>query len=148
MPRRNRNEVEDDELRAVLERLTDTSVTGPSLHEQFALVEHARERGPEIGSVLDRWFLFEIDELRHGLADAQSHQAELKRLHERLTSAPWFAAVFIRQVEGMPDKIIVAYQGSPRVVTLAQDVTLDRDRSKRSRHRPLQPRQPPPRPTQ
>ena len=125
MPRRNRNEVEDDELRAVLERLTDTGATGPSLHEQVALVEHARERGPEIGSVLDRWFLFEIDELRHGLADAQSHQAELKRLHERLTSAPWFAAVFIRQVEGMPDKIIVAYQGSPRVVTLAQDVTLD-----------------------
>jgi proteasome-associated ATPase len=122
MPRRHRQQVEDAELRAVLDRLTDVSPGGPSMQEQCALVEHARGRGPEVGKIVDHWLLYEIDELRLGLADAQAHQAELRRLHARLTSPPWFPAVFLRVVEEMDDKVIVIYQGAPRIATVADDV--------------------------
>ena len=90
----------------MLERLTDVTPTGPSLPEQVALVEHARERGPEIGRAVDCWLLFEIDELRQGLTDAQANQAELKKLHARLTSAPWSRPSTCRAVDGSDDKVL------------------------------------------
>ena len=125
MPRRHRQDVEDAEVRAVIERLSDSGPDGPSLHEQFALTAQAREQKPEASPAIDRWLLFEIEDLRNGLAEAQKQQAELKKLHERLTSPPWYAAVFLRPVDCTADQAIVAYQGTPRVVTLADDVSLD-----------------------
>lgn len=125
MPRRPRQEIEDAELRAVLDRVSDAGPNGPSLHEQFALIARARERTPAASLTIDKWLLYEMDELRHGLVEAQHHQAELKKLHVRLTSPPWYAAVFLRPVEGTSDRAIVTYQGTPRVVTLAEDVRLD-----------------------
>jgi proteasome-associated ATPase len=125
MPRRQRQDIDDAEVRAVIERLSDSGPGGPSLHEQFALTAQAREQTPEASPAIDRWLLLELEDLRNGLAEAQKHQAELKKLHERLTSPPWYAAVFLRPVDGSMDKAIVAYQGTPRVVTLAEDVSLD-----------------------
>ncbi len=122
MRRRHRQDTEDAELRAVLDRLTDLSPSGPSLQEQCVLVEHARARGAETSRAVDHWLLYEIDELRHGLNEAQAHQAELRKLHARLTSPPWFTAVFLRLVEGLDDKVLVAHQGMPRVVTPAPDL--------------------------
>lgn len=125
MPRRPRQEIEDAELRAVLDRVSDAGPNGPSLHEQFALIARARERKPDASLSIDQWLLCQMDELRHGLVEAQHHQAELKKLHARLTSPPWYAAVFLRPVDGTADRAIVVYQGTPRVVTLAEDVRLD-----------------------
>lgn len=125
MPRRQRQEIADAELRAVLERLGDAGPNGPALHEKCTLLTGARERAPEASPTIDRWLLFEIEELRNGLADAQECQAELKKVRARLTNPPWYAAVFLRPVEGTADKALVAFQGAPRVVALAEDVALD-----------------------
>ncbi|NOT26371.1 MAG: AAA family ATPase [Acidobacteria bacterium] len=125
MPRRPRQEIEDAELRAVIERLGEVGPDGPSLHEQFALIARARERTPDAAATIDRWLLFEMGELRDGLAEARRHQEELKKVHAQLTSPPWYAAVFLRPVDGTMDRAIVSYQGTPRVVALAEGLTLD-----------------------
>jgi proteasome ATPase len=126
MPRRPRQEIEDAELRSVVERLGDTGPGRPSLHEQFALIARARERVVNATPEIDRWLLFEIDELRRGLTEASERQEQLKQLHARITSPPWFTAVFIRLVAATshePPKAIVVYLGTPRVVTLEDSVS-------------------------
>jgi proteasome-associated ATPase len=122
MPRRPRLQIDDEQVRLLVERLCETGPHAPALQEQFDLVRLARERSAESSATVDRALLLEIDDLRQGLHEARRHQAELRRLHEQLTSPPWFVAVFLRQVETDAGKAIVAYQGVPRVVTLADDV--------------------------
>jgi proteasome-associated ATPase len=106
----------------LLERLSESGPDGPTLTEQLELLHAARARAPEISAVVDRWLVSELDELRYGLADARTYQAELRKLHERLTSPPWYAAVYLMPVEGAADKVLVACGGTQRVVTLAEDV--------------------------
>ena len=125
MPRRQRQDIQDAELRQLLERLSDTELGGSPLGEQFDLLRLARERNPSASETADRWLLYEIDELRRGLGEAREHQAELRRLHERLTSPPWYPAVFLRAVEGTTDKVVVVYAGMPRVVTLDEAVSVE-----------------------
>jgi proteasome-associated ATPase len=93
--------------------------------EQLDLLQAARARAPEITGVVDRWLVGELDELRYGLAEARAYQAELRKLHDRLTSPPWYAAVYLMPVEGTSDKVLVACSGTQRVVTLAEDINRD-----------------------
>jgi proteasome ATPase len=122
MPRRVRQDIQDVELRQLLDRLSDAGASGPSLNDQLSLLQQARQRNQDAAITVDKWLVSEIDELRHGLAEARHHLTELRRLHARLTSAPWFPAVFVRRVPDVPDKIVVAYQGTPRVVTLDESL--------------------------
>ncbi|HEY7448381.1 MAG TPA: ATP-binding protein [Vicinamibacterales bacterium] len=122
MPRRQRPEIPDPELQGLLERLSDSGPDGPTLSEQLELLHAARNRAPEVSAVVDRWLVSELEELRYGLADARAYQVELRKLHERLTSPPWYAAVYLMPVEDAADKVLVACGGTQRVVTLAENV--------------------------
>jgi len=120
MPRRQRPDIPDTELQSLLERLSASGPDGPTLNEQLELLQAARVRGPEMAAVIDRWLVGELDELRYGLAEARAHQGELRKLHDRLTSPPWYPAVYLMPVHDTPDKVLVACGGIPRVVGLAE----------------------------
>jgi proteasome ATPase len=124
MPRRPRQHIDDAELRAVIDRLGETGPDRPSLPEQHALIVRARERRADATPEIDRWLLFEIDELRRGLTEAGERQEQLRQLHTTLTSPPWYTGVFMRLV-APPDeapRAVVIYLGTPRVVALADAV--------------------------
>jgi hypothetical protein len=125
MPRRPRVDVDDPELQALFERLSDTSADAPSLHEQFALVARARERWPDAGPLIDKFLLFELGDLQRALKDVQANQSDLRKLHDRLTSPPWHTGVFLRAVDGTSRRAVVACQNTPRVVTLADEVEIE-----------------------
>jgi proteasome-associated ATPase len=125
MPRRQRPDISDPELQALLERLSESGPDGPTLNEQLELLQAARSRAPEIATVVDRWLVGELDDLRYGLAEARACQAELRKLHDRLTSPPWYPAAYLMPVEGTPDKVLVACGGTQRVVNLAEGISRD-----------------------
>jgi proteasome-associated ATPase len=125
MPRRLRRDGDDPEVLAVLERLGGDLSMLPPLTEQLGLVARARERSAASGQVIDEWFLCELADLRRVLRDVQGRQNELKKLHERLTSPPWFTGVFLRGLGGSPPRAAVTYQNTPRIVTLGEAVSLD-----------------------
>jgi len=125
MPRRQRVDVGDPELRAVFERLAGGSADPASLHDQCALLTRARERWPGEGPTIDRWLLFELNDMRRALRDVQANQGDLRKLHDQLTSPPWHTGVFLRCVDDSSERVVVSYQNSPRVVTLSEKVDID-----------------------
>ena len=125
MPRRPRVDVDDPELVAVFERIAESSPDAASLQEQFALVARARERWPDAGPTIDKFLLFELGDLRRNMKEVLANQNELRKLHDQLTSPPWYIGVFLRAVEGTARRVVVAYQNTQRVVTLAKDVDLE-----------------------
>ena len=125
MPRRNRVDVQDPELRALFDRLAEGGGDVASLHDQFAMVARARERWPEAGSTIDQWLLFELNDMRRTLREVQAHQSELRKLHDELTSPPWHTGVFLRAVDGPLRRAVILYQNTPRVVTLDEEVDAD-----------------------
>ena len=122
MPQRQRQDTNDD-LGTVFQRLGESGPGALSLTEQFALVVRTRERMPENSAALDQWMLSQLRELKRGLTDAQAQQERLKKLHENLTSPPWYAAVFLRADE-TSSRAVVAYQNTPRVVAVAEGVDI------------------------
>ena len=125
MPRRPRVDVDDPELVAVFERIAESSPDAASLQEQVALVARARERWPDAGPTIDKFLLFELGDLRRNMKEVLANQNELRKLHDQLTSPPWYIGVFLRAVEGTARRVVVAYQNTQRVVTLAKDVDLE-----------------------
>ena len=125
MPRRPRVDVDDPELVAVFERIAESGPDAASLPDQLALVARARERWPDAGPVIDKFLLFELGDLRRVLKEVQANQSELRKLHDQLTSPPWYTGVFLRAVEGPARRVVVAYQNTPRVVTLGEEVDLE-----------------------
>jgi proteasome-associated ATPase len=124
MPRR-RTDVDDPELITVLERLGADAGAMPPLTEQLAMVTRVRERSAAAGPVIDEWLLCELHDLRRTIRDVQARVNELRKLHERLTSPPWFTGVFLRTLAGTPARALVTYQNTPRVVTLTDTVSLN-----------------------
>ena len=122
MPRRPRTDSDDPELRAVLDRLAGIGVEPSSAAEQLSLVAQVRERWPDQVPTIDRWLVFELNELRRTLRDVQAAQTELRKLHDQLTSPPWYTGVFIRSIDGPSSRAVVTYLNTPRVVTLAEGI--------------------------
>jgi proteasome-associated ATPase len=118
-------DIEDPELQALLERLADSNPDAMSIHDQFAVVTRTRERSAEAGLTLDRWLLYEINDLRRTVREVQARQADLRKLHERLTAPPWYTGVFLRTIDGSPVRAVVSYLAAPRVVNIAEEVAAD-----------------------
>ncbi len=126
MPRRTRQRIDDAALLDLLEQISGVNREAPpSLADQFMLVMQARGQAAD-PTTIDRWLLYEIDELRQGLDEARHSQTELRRLHEHMTSPPWFTGVFLRAIDGTPARAVVAYQQTPRVVVLGENLAIER----------------------
>jgi proteasome-associated ATPase len=123
MPQRPRQET-IDELSGLFQRLSESGPGAPAIMEQYALLVRMRERLPESSPSIDQWMLSQLRELRRGLTETQVQQERLRKLHETLTSPPWHAAVFLRG-DAHSSRAVVAYQSTPRVVALAEDVDID-----------------------
>lgn len=125
MPRQSPDDAITPELLLLLDRLAETGADQPSVREQIHILETARDLSPEAQPHVDRWLVQQLHTLKRGIDEAARNHAELKALHERLTSPPWFVAVFLRRVDATDDKALVVYQGSPRAVTAGDGVSLD-----------------------
>lgn len=109
----------------VAQQLMDACDRGLPPEEVVRLMQSVRQSDPESSEMIDRLMLERHNRLRKGLEQASETQAKLKALHEKLTEAPWFPAVFIDAVDTPQGQKAIVMQGSScRLVGAADGVDL------------------------
>ncbi len=101
------------------------ALTGVPRTARQAQIKLFRQQSPEIGDQIDRYFLERMDYLDANLREAQKNHQELKAIVNKILAPPWFPAVFIGPMLGVPGKARVQQGNTERVVGLDPNLTMD-----------------------
>jgi proteasome-associated ATPase len=107
-------------------QVTDVGEGAPSLEQKVELLRSLRFLSPESAQKADRFLLEEIARLRVGLLEAQETQNQFRELFEKLTSPPFFPAIFLARLSAPAgDQALVISGNAHRVVMLGPEVAVD-----------------------
>ena len=79
----------------LLDRLVAGGEGAETLEEKIRLARYIRSHAVETAEQLDRFLIEQITTWRASLDEAQEHQQQLEAMFEKLTSPPWYPAVFL-----------------------------------------------------
>ena len=97
------------------------------LDQRQAQLKALRQQSPpDVGDLIDRSLLEQLDQTRLGLRQAQLSQAELKEVVDRVLAPPWFPAIFLDPIPyGAGARAIVHQGGGRRLVALAPEIKIE-----------------------
>jgi proteasome-associated ATPase len=123
---RNTDSAAAAEFLALCRQLTALGEGGPKIEDRIEMLRSLRSASPESGQNADRFLLEEIARLHAGLRAAQETQNEFRDLLDKLTTPPFYPALFLARLpfpEG--DQALIMSGNSQRVVTLGPNVNFD-----------------------
>jgi len=120
MPRPSR---ETPEFTGLLAQLIATGEGSPTTDQKAQMLELIRSRSVDTSRHLDRFLIDQICVLRSNLGEAVTKQNELKSIHRRLTSPPFYPAVFLEVKEaGQGISAMVMCGNSRRIVACSNEL--------------------------
>ena len=89
----------------------------------LGFMDTARRGSDDLSAYIDRFLVEEHVRLRQGLAVAHQNQQELRKLHEEMTSPPWYPAIYMGMFDAGESHLARVYHGGTlRAVPLLESV--------------------------
>ncbi|HEY7545994.1 MAG TPA: AAA family ATPase [Blastocatellia bacterium] len=120
MSRHSRLEID---IPYLLDRIVAVGDGAETVEEKMRLARHIRSHSTETAEQFDRFLIEQITAWRASLDEAREHQQQLEAMFEKLTSPPWYPAVFLGLAPvGDSQAAMVAQGGAWSVVRIGDEV--------------------------
>lgn len=107
----------------LLERIVAVGEGAETIEEKMRLAHYIRSHAVETAEQLDRFLIEQITAWRANVDEAREHQQRLEAMFEKLTSPPWYPAVFLGLAPVGESQAAMVAQGSAwSVVRIGDEV--------------------------
>ncbi|MEW6207436.1 MAG: AAA family ATPase [Acidobacteriota bacterium] len=113
----------ENDIPYLLDRLIAAGEGAETIEEKMRLVHVIRSHSRETSERLDRFLIEQTTQWRASLDEAREYQQQLEAMFEKLTSPPWYPAVFLGLAPmGQSQAAMVAQGGAWSVVRISDEV--------------------------